>query len=319
MDQWDYDQIELPPEAGNQDAREFDPNDQWLQEAPRALQIEAMRRWFSARFEDPANSTPYESREGGYQFICGGPYDPNEEIQERFSHVVEYEVMEEVINDLVQKCGDEWAAIDRGDWGYDDIYSMLPEARTDPLRMLIERLNQVEETLTSPVITQGFVIQLLHSATITALEAYLWDTTAYWVTQNHDVLRSFVKSNEDFAGEKLKLSDIFTTMEGLEKKVIDYLQTFIWHRLDKAKPLLEKTLRIKFPEIAPFMPEIIIRHDIVHRGGRDKEGYPVNVTSSDVRRVSNLVKNFAEALDAELLKTFPILQVSTFTNLVDPT
>ncbi|MNY08027.1 hypothetical protein D3C86_1408550 [compost metagenome] len=308
----------MPPEAGNQDVREFDPDDQWLQEASKVLQIEAMRQWFYARFEDPANCTPYESREGGYQFICGGPHDPNEEIQERFSHVVEYEVMEKLINDLVQECGDEWAAVDHGDWGYDDIYSMLPEDRADPLKMLIERLNQIEETLTGPATTQDFVIQLLHSATITALEAYLWDTTAYWVTQNDDILRSFVKGNEDFAGEKLKLSDIFITMEGLEKKVIDYLQTFIWHRLDKAKPLLEKTLGIKFPDIAPFMTEIIIRHDIVHRGGRDKEGYPVNVSSADVRRVADLVKSFAEALDAELLKTFPVVQMPAIVNLIDP-
>ncbi|MCK9711802.1 hypothetical protein LT706_09695 [Pseudomonas syringae pv. syringae] len=308
MDQWDFDdRPELPPEAGNQDAREFDPDDQWLQKAPKALQIEAMRHWFYERFENPANSTPYDGRQGGYHFICGGPYDPSDEIQERFSDVVTYEVMEELINELVQECGDEWAGVNHGDWGYDDIYSLLPDNRTDPLKMLIERLNKIEETLTGPATAQDFVIQLLHSATITALEAYLWDTTAFWVTQNDEVLRSFVKGNEDFAGEKLKLSDIFTAMEGLEKKVIEYLQTFIWHRLDKTKPLLEKTLGIKFPDIAPFMPEIVIRHDIVHRGGRNKEGYPVNVSSSDVKRVADLVKSFADTLDAELLKAFPVV------------
>lgn len=301
----DDDRPELPDDAGDQDVEFFDPDNDWLREAPKNQQIEAMRRWFHARFEDPANCMPYDSGEGGYQFIYGGPHDPNDEIQERFTNFVDYEVMDELITELHQQCGDEWAPIDHGDWGYDDIYSMLPEDRNDPLRMLAERLNQIEETLTAPVTTQVFVIQLLHSATITALEAYLWDTTAYWVTQNDDVLRSFVKSNEDFAGEKLKLSDIFTTMDGLEKKVIEYLQTFIWHRLDKAKPLLEKTLKIKFPDIAPFMPEINVRHDIVHRGARDKDGYPVKVSSADVRRVADLVKCFAEALEAELLKTFP--------------
>ncbi|MNR29494.1 hypothetical protein D3C85_1468850 [compost metagenome] len=66
------------------------------------------------------------------------------------------------------------------------------------------------------------------------------------------------------------------------------------------------------------MTEIIIRHDIVHRGGRDKEGYPVNVSSADVRRVADLVKSFAEALDAELLKTFPVVQMPAIVNLIDP-
>ncbi|MGH9916783.1 MAG: hypothetical protein ACRD63_16020, partial [Pyrinomonadaceae bacterium] len=285
MDPSDYDdRPELPPEAGDQEAHPFDPDDQWLRHASKDLQIEAMRQWFYARFEDPAQSTPYDSGEGGYQFIHGGPYDPDDEIQGRFSEIVEYEVMEELINDLYQECGDEWAPIDHDDWDYADIYSMRPENRTDPLKMLNERLSQIEQTLIGSITPQPFVIQLLHSATITALEAYLWDITAYWVAQNEKVLRSFVKGNEDFAGEKFKLSEVFTTMDGLERKVIEYLQQFIWHRLSKAKPLLEKALGIKFPDIASFMPEINIRHDIVHRGGRDTDGFPVNVFVEDVVR-----------------------------------
>jgi hypothetical protein len=306
MDLSDFDdRPELPPEAGDLGAHPFDPNDQWLKGAPKDIQIEAMRQWFYARFEDPAECTPYDSGEGGYQFIHGGPCDPNDEIQERFSAVIEYEVMEELIDELHQECGDQWVPIDHDDWGFDDLYTMLPEERTDPQKMLSERLGQIENTILGQAVIQGFVIQLLHSATITALEAYLWDTTAYWVTQNKAVLRSFVKGNEEFAGEKLRLSDIFTTMDGLEKRVIEYLQTFIWHRLDKAKPLLEKTLGIKFPRIELIMPEIVIRHDIVHRGGRDKEGYPVVVSIADVRRVSVLVSEFAETMESELQKAFP--------------
>ncbi|MBZ9780881.1 hypothetical protein K9857_04865 [Pseudomonas sp. REP124] len=305
MSEWDYDdRPELPPEAGNKDVLEFDPDDGWLKSAPKELQIEAMRLWFYARFEDPANCTPYDSGEGGYQFIFGGPYDPNDEIQERFSEVVDYKVMEELIEDLYQECGDEWASANHGGWDYDDIYSMLPEDRSDPFRMLNVRLGQIEETI-SDVSPSGFVTQLLHSATITALESYLWDTTAYWVTHDRQLLRSFVKANTDFANEKFKLSDVFLVMDDLEKKVIEYLQAFIWHRLDKAKPLLEITLKIKFPDISEFIQEINIRHDIVHRGGRNKEGRPVRVSVEDVRRVSKLVGEFAKSMEAEIERVFP--------------
>ena len=31
-------------------------------------------------FEDPANETPYESSEGGYIYIWGGPYDALEQL-----------------------------------------------------------------------------------------------------------------------------------------------------------------------------------------------------------------------------------------------
>src|SRR5262249_3792943 len=39
---------------------------------------EAMVEWFRQNFEDPAESTPYE---GGYVYICGGPYAAREAPQ----------------------------------------------------------------------------------------------------------------------------------------------------------------------------------------------------------------------------------------------
>lgn len=302
------DRPDLPPEAGDQSARQFEPNNFWLKIAPRELQIEAMRCWFYARYQDPVHDCPYNGREGGYQFVHGGPFDPNDVIQERFDEIVEFEVMEELIAELHQaEGGDEWAPVDHDDdgWDYEDLYPLRPEEREDPLRMLNERLEQIEETITAQSTLPGFVTHLLHSATITALEAYLWDTTSYWVTRDKNILRSFVKSNKDFAGQKLQLSEIFIVMDDLEKKVADYLQTFIWHRLDKAKPLLEMTLGISFPEIEKFIPEIVIRHDIVHRGGRDKDGYPVLLTIGDVRRVAKLVEEFSIELESQLEKAFP--------------
>ncbi|WP_339457200.1 hypothetical protein [Pseudomonas sp. EA_65y_Pfl1_P120] len=313
MSEWDYDdRPELPPESGDLHARQFDPNDTWLATAPRELQIEAMRCWFYARYQDPVHDTPYNGSEGGYLFIHGGPFDPNDVIQERFDKTVEFEVMEELIAELHQaEGGDEWAPIDHDDegWDYEDIYSLRPEEREDPLRMLDERLEQIEDTIKAQSALPGFVIHLLHSAAITALEAYLWDTTSYWVTRDKEVLRSFVKNNKDFAGQKFQLSDVFIVMDDLERKVADYLQTFIWHRLDKVKPLLELTLGINFPEIEKFIPEIIIRHDIVHRGGRDKDGYPVLLTIADVRRLAKLVEEFSQELESQLKKVFPIVPI----------
>lgn len=96
-DHLDDDGPELPPEAGNSEHHPFEANDAWLQGAPPELQIEAMRRWFYARYEDPANQTPYSSQEGGYMFVFGGPYDPNDVIQERFDRAVPYKVMEKLI------------------------------------------------------------------------------------------------------------------------------------------------------------------------------------------------------------------------------
>ena len=47
-------------------------------------QLDIMRQWFYERYEDPVNSQPYESSEGGYIYINGGPFDAREELETEF-------------------------------------------------------------------------------------------------------------------------------------------------------------------------------------------------------------------------------------------
>ena len=77
-----------------------------------ADRITAMRNWFLANYDDPANSLPYESKEGGYQWIWGGPYDAAEEIGEAFPDIDEDEKSAAV--DSVQDDGVyEWTVASR--------------------------------------------------------------------------------------------------------------------------------------------------------------------------------------------------------------
>lgn len=58
-------------------------------------QVEAMAQWFHENYEDPAVRMPYESAEGGYQWIWGGPYDPVEQISDEFADVSDQASIEE--------------------------------------------------------------------------------------------------------------------------------------------------------------------------------------------------------------------------------
>ncbi|QEY16482.1 hypothetical protein D0C16_11120 [Cellvibrio sp. KY-GH-1] len=72
--------------------------------------IAEMKAWFFSNYEDPAQSCPYETREGGYQYIWGGPYDAREEIEGEFSGVVSDEIINEVVDDLETICW-EWSGV----------------------------------------------------------------------------------------------------------------------------------------------------------------------------------------------------------------
>ena len=47
--------------------------------------IESMSEWFLRNFKDPADGVPFDGRDGGYQYVNGGPYDARDEISEQFS------------------------------------------------------------------------------------------------------------------------------------------------------------------------------------------------------------------------------------------
>lgn len=104
---WGDQPVTLPAEAHKDpdpESAPFEPNDDWLAKANEDHQAEAIRQWFHARYWDPANDTPYNGREGGYQFI-NGSYDPAEVIPERFNAIVHDDVIQKVIEELHLEVG----------------------------------------------------------------------------------------------------------------------------------------------------------------------------------------------------------------------
>jgi hypothetical protein len=98
---------------------------------PKADKIETMVEWFFENYEDPANMTPYESAEGGYQYIWGGPYDANDEIGSMFGGLVPDTGIEEAV-DQVQRHGIyDWAPILRSDDEEDS--EPIPELSLDDI------------------------------------------------------------------------------------------------------------------------------------------------------------------------------------------
>jgi hypothetical protein len=56
--------------------------------APDYVPVDQMIEWFRGVFKDPADGVPYNSGEGGYQYINGGPYDALEELSAQFPNAL---------------------------------------------------------------------------------------------------------------------------------------------------------------------------------------------------------------------------------------
>jgi hypothetical protein len=297
---------ELPAEAGADTRSGFEPDDEWMKGAAPELRQEAMRAWFVSRYWDPANDTPYNSEEGGYLYIHGGPYDAEEELYVRFGDTCSDEAIRAVIDDVESDGITEWAPI-HTEPDYDQVFELEIDTRRNPCQFFERRLAEIDALLTGaiPEALQPLLRQLLYSSLIAALEAYLADTVSYWVNADNEVLKRFVTNCEEFKQRKLSLAEIFERMDDLTKEVEGYLQQLVWHRLDKVGPLMSSAFGIEMPEIGPLMKHIAVRHDIVHRGGKTKEGKTIDVGVGAVNALRESVTVFVNALESKLEARFP--------------
>jgi hypothetical protein len=295
----------LPPEAfssWNVDG-EFEPQDHWLRTANKDHKIIAVRAWFLDRYCDPVHGTPYNGREGGYQFIHGGPYDPADVLPERFARVVEEDVIQEVIDELHQQVGDEWAPVQISPPDdYDDDFGVIIDDSSQPLARLRDRLAQSKQVLT---LQGNFSAQLLarnlaFGSVITSLESFLWETVTYWVDHDDATMVNIVTKIQAFRDQPLKLGDIFEKRQTLKNDIKAYLQNLVWHQWNKVAPLFTLGLEIDSPGFRQFEGALIKRHDIVHRSGFSKTGERVNVDVAEIEALCEQIIRFAEEINEKL-------------------
>lgn len=275
---------------------EFD--DGRLAALPRGLQRVAMIEWFTARFCDPAEETPYNGREGGYQFIHGGPFDPADELPDRFGGVLDDMLIDEAVEHLHAEVGHEWAPMR----AYDEAFDVEVDAADAPFEHLLRRLADAQRVmgLRGDVQAERLVVHSAYSAVITALESYLWETLAYWIDADERVLHRLVTGFDEFKGRTVKLGDVFKRVAGLRQEVRGYLQGFIWHRWHDVARLYKAGFGIEVPSFDALEGPLLVRHDIVHRNSRTREGEPIELAPADVAALAQTVERLARALQNAL-------------------
>jgi hypothetical protein len=303
-EEFDDEHPDLPPEAGVNTPKGFEPSDQWLTSAPPRMRREAMRLWFVTRYCDPVQETPYNGEEGGYLYIHGGPYTAEDELYQRFGDgVSDDEEIRAVIDDVESDGIDEWAPIHyERETEYDEQFALIVNAGSEPLKRLRERLQQAKEVLglEGSAEAKGFAQMLVYSSAIGALEAFLYETAYFWIETDQKALRDLVTGLPAFRQEKVAVADLFERHAGIKEHVKGHLQNLVWHRWDKVAPIFKYALSVELPSTKGFQGPLLKRHDIVHRSGYDKSGAPVAVTAKEIGELCSRIETFAAALDREI-------------------
>lgn len=288
---------ELPAEAfSDADTREV--ADDWLATASPAEQIAAMRQWFLARYCDPQYETPYNSEEGGYLYVHGGPYDPGDVLQDRFGDTVDFDTIWSLVEDLYAEIGEEWAPTSltaEHDW-----LDIFIDTGDGPLTRLEVRLQELRTlvALDGPPESRILLRQLVYGAVITALETYLWELAAFW-WENDPTAFDRVLAHQPAHVRRLEAlgGDTPLNREALRREIF---RSKVWHRWEKNSPFLSHVFNVPLPPHASLEEPTRIRHDIAHRGGKDLDHNPVNISAEDVEVLMGHVLEFSRALQASI-------------------
>lgn len=298
-DETSYTVHDLPRVAfSHTPGKPMDVVDDALAMVPRGLQRVAMIEWFTARYCDPAEDTPYNGREGGYQFIHGGPYDPADELFERFGDVIDEAVIQDAVDHLHAEVGDEWAPVR----GYEEDFDVQVDARDEPAENLARRIAEAQQVLLlkGSVQAERLAVHLAYSAIITALETYLWETLVYWIDADERVLQGLVTEFDDFKSRNVKLGEIFKRRAGLKAEIRAHLQGFVWHRWADVARMYKAAFGFDPPSFDDLEGPLLKRHDIIHRNSQTRDGQAVVILPADVEALAGVVERFAAELEALL-------------------
>lgn len=264
-------------------------------------QIELMENWFRENYEDPAQSTPYSSDEGGYVYIWGGPFDAYDELYSHFSDVVDEQLIQHLADELSAEC-EEWAPaqskIDYESELIQDIASISQYCQN-----FSGAISDVEALLDLATASpqQTVLLRLIYANVITALETYLGDAFVNNVMAKPELLRKFVETTPEFKNSKISLSEIFKEHDDIQSKVENHLAGIVWHRLRIVSSMYKDTLNVEFPrDIGDIYKAIKLRHDIVHRNGKNKDGHEILIMSDDVRALIEKVESLVTHIDSAL-------------------
>ena len=191
-------------------------NNKDTQQKTKQERIDSLVEWFRENYEDPAHRLPYNTREGGYQWIYGGPYDANEELGGRFPEESE-EIIEAAVEEIQSDGIFDWAPAPKPeDYDYGD-EEPLDNSDSEVIHKVIRnRLNAVQNaTPLAESVKWNSSIQKAHITPVPVNNIVLWEGN---LERLHDEI-SDIKDNDRLSNTHAAL---ISEIERLESRLEKY-------------------------------------------------------------------------------------------------
>ena len=118
-----------------------------------------------------------------------------------------------------------------------------------------------------------------------------------------NILIKFVQTFKDFENKKIDFNKIFEIIPNIRDIVKKELLELLYHNLPKISGIYKNTLDIQFPSIKEVMKLINIRHDLIHRNGKNKDGDVIEISKEKLIDTISTIKKFISDIEDQIQLT----------------
>lgn len=203
------------------------------------------------------------------------------------------------VEDVDDVAVEEEYAEEEDDYG-NYVFDVTPEQLTNVLAEI--------ETLSAP--SKEYLYRQLYAGAITSMEAFLSSTLLKVVLSSTENKRKFVEKYLPYRDEHISFANIYEQMDKVDIKIQETLRGLMYHNLGKIKPIYKDVLNIDLGDIRDIMKAVQIRHDIVHRSGKDKNGNLHDIKKEDVTTLVEKVSFLMSAVSSKLPMGNPFVEAA---------
>ena len=142
--------------------------------------------------------------------------------------------------------------------------------------------------------------RLLFANVIAALETYLSDTFINRTMGDSILFQRYLDTEKLFQERKFPMKDALRMVTEIKAVATKELIEMVWHNIGKVKTLYADVLLVELGDLASIAKAVNIRHDIVHRNGRQKDGTDRAISAVEITDLIGLVRGLAARIDLAL-------------------
>ncbi|NVJ45695.1 MAG: hypothetical protein HWE07_01165 [Cytophagia bacterium] len=164
----------------------------------------------------------------------------------------------------------------------------------------IDDLKNILASHIEPAVIQT-VYKMAYVHAVTAMETYLGDSLKSTVLGNKEYIANAAKNLNELTQRKFKLEDFVSENDFVAKIVLEQLCKYLYHDVARVMTIYKATIGFDYSyDLSELIKITTMRHDLVHRNGKDNDGNRVELGLGILNRSIEEIEAFVKYLDKTL-------------------